>query len=245
MANVIVCESAREAGLRAAQVVIETVRNKPASVLGLATGRSPIGIYAELVRACAAGEVSFRDAVAVNLDEYVGLGAAHPGSFAAFMQRELFAGCDFAPERVHIPDGTAADMEAALASYDRRLDEIGQRDLQVLGIGTNGHIGFNEPGASLSARTHLVRLAEQTRLANASDFDALESVPTQAITMGVGDILQAKHIVFIALGEPKAEIMKRALSGTVTTDCPGSLLQLHPNVSIFLDPEAASKLPIQ
>lgn len=237
-----VCADAAVACAEAAAIVIGAVRAKPDAVLGLATGRSPIGVYARMRQAYAAGEVSFRRATAVNLDEYAGLKADDPSSFAAFMRRELYAGVDFREAGIHIPDGMAADLAAECARYDGVLNAVGTRDVQVLGIGANGHIGFNEPGEKLSAGTHVVRLTEETRAANAADFPSLGEVPTHAVTMGVGDILKARTIVLVAFGPAKAEAIRSALRGPVATGCPGSLLQLHPDVRVFLDPEAARQL---
>lgn len=237
-----VSADAAAACAEAAAVVIDAVKAKPDAVLGLATGRSPIGVYARMRRACEAGEVSFRRATAVNLDEYAGLAAGDPRSFAAFMRRELYAGVDFREACIHIPDGTAADLAAECKRYAGVLNDVGTRDVQVLGIGANGHIGFNEPAETLSAGTHVARLTEETRAANAADFPSPEAVPTHAVTMGAGDILKARTIVLIAFGPAKAEAIRSALRGPVTTRCPGSLLQLHPDVRVFLDPEAAQLL---
>ncbi|MFB5678579.1 glucosamine-6-phosphate deaminase [Paenibacillus terreus] len=221
-----------------AGIIASLLQSKPRSVLGLATGSSPVGIYRHLTDMHRRGLVSFAQASTVNLDEYVGLPEGHPESYRTFMNHHLFNHVDINPANTHVPDGNAADLKAECAAYDRLIDEIGPVDLQLLGIGHNGHIGFNEPGPRLVGGTHVVDLVERTRQANARFFSSIDEVPAQAITMGVASILKAKQILLVARGAEKAEIIHRALTGPITTECPASLLQCHPNVVVLLDREA-------
>ena len=218
------------------------IRIKPRAVLGLATGGTPLGVYRRLIDDCKSGLVSFRHATSFNLDEYVGLPEDHPESYHAYMRRNLFDHIDLPLSRAHLPNGNAADLGAECRRYDALIEEAGGIDLQLLGIGHNGHIGFNEPGRELSTGTHVVELAEATRQANARFFNSIDEVPKKAITMGVGTILKARTIALIAKGEDKADIVRRALEGPITTDCPASLLQTHPQLIVLLDRGAAAKL---
>ncbi|GIO33765.1 MULTISPECIES: glucosamine-6-phosphate deaminase [Paenibacillus] len=218
-----------------AGLIASLLHTKPRAVLGLATGSSPIGIYQRLIEMNQKGLVSFAKASSYNLDEYVGLPEGHPESYRSFMNEKLFNHIDIKIENTHVPDGNAADLEAECQKYDAMLEANGPVDLQILGIGHNGHIGFNEPDESLIGGTHVVKLQEKTRTANARFFPSLDDVPTQAITMGVGSILKAKQIMLLVRGEDKAEIVKRALTGPITSQCPASLLQCHPNVVVLLD----------
>ncbi len=238
--HIIVDTAERLAKLAAAQF-IGLIRQKPDAVLGLATGSTPLGLYAELIRAYKAGEVSFARAASFNLDEYVGLPPAHEQSYHAFMRKHLFDHIDLPRERMHIPSGIDHSAEQ-LSGYDRAIAEYSGIDLQLLGLGRNGHIGFNEPGTPFETTTHLVRLSEDTRRANARFFAGEAGVPDQAVTMGIKTVMNAKSIVLVALGAAKAEAVRRALHGPVTPDMPASVLQLHPFVSVYLDQEAASKL---
>ncbi|AEI39661.1 glucosamine-6-phosphate deaminase [Paenibacillus mucilaginosus] len=240
--NILTFRSQDELNKAGAGIITGLLQTNPKACLGLATGGTPVGIYRELVETCRQGLVSFSKASAFNLDEYVGLDRSHPASYYTFMQEHLFSHVDIAPERCHIPDGSAPDPEAECVRYDSLLEEIGQIDLQLLGLGHNGHIGFNEPDEELERGTHVVELQEQTRQANARFFDRPDQVPTHAITMGVGTILKAKTILLIVRGRDKAEIVKRALQGPITTECPASLLQTHPHVVVLLDSEAGSLL---
>ncbi|MEK8126840.1 glucosamine-6-phosphate deaminase [Paenibacillus filicis] len=225
-----------------AGIITALLQTNPNARLGLATGGTPVGIYEELVRAYQAGTVSFQNASSFNLDEYIGLERTHEASYYTFMQQHLFSQIDIAPERCHIPNGKADDLDAECLRYEKLLEDSGQIDLQLLGIGHNGHIGFNEPDGTLTRGTHVVQLREQTREANARFFDTPDQVPTQAITMGVGTILKAKMILLVVRGRDKAEIVKQALQGPITTECPASLLQTHPHVVVLLDQEAGSLL---
>ena len=224
-----------------AAIITSLVQTKPDAVLGLATGSTPIGLYKEIIRSHNRGMVSFKRASTFNLDEYVGLRPDHSQSYRHYMNEQLFDHIDIPQERIHIPNGAEGDPQAECARYDSLLAAAGRIDLQLLGLGHNGHIGFNEPDRSLVSGTHVVRLAEETRDANARFFESKDAVPTHAITMGVGTILQAKMVLLVVKGADKADIVHRALTGDITTECPASLLQLHPHLVVVLDAEAGRK----
>ncbi|MDO3679558.1 glucosamine-6-phosphate deaminase [Paenibacillus ehimensis] len=240
--NILTFRTQEELNKAGAGIITGLLQTNPRAVLGLATGSTPIGIYRELVETHRQGLVSFAKATAFNLDEYVGLEPGHPASYYTFMQEHLLGLVDIPPQQCHIPSGIASDLQAECARYDSLLEQYGQIDLQLLGLGHNGHIGFNEPDATLEGGTHLVELKESTRSANARFFDKPEQVPTHALTMGVGTILKAKMILLVVRGADKAEIVQRALQGPITTDCPASLLQTHPHVVVLLDSEAGGLL---
>ena len=223
--------------------VRDTLARKPAGVLGLPTGRTPIAAYEELRRRHAAGEIDFSKASTFNLDEFAGVDANHPGSFRQFMERHLFSAVNLQPARIHFLNGAALDLDAECDRYETAIDAGGGIDLQLLGIGANGHIGFNEPATELTARTHRVTLLPSTRRDNAELFggDAAR-VPAEALTMGVGTILKAAAIILVATGAGKAQCIERVARGPVTTNLPASLLQLHRNVEILIDRAAASRL---
>lgn len=212
------------------------------ATLGLATGGTPVGMYQELVRRYQTGEISFRNVRTFNLDEYVGLPADHPQSYRSFMRTHLFDHVDVDAENTYIPDGMASDPEAEARRYDRLLTEYGPIDAQVLGIGTNGHIGFNEPGTPFESRTHVIELAQATRESNARFFDSIDEVPRYAITVGIANILEAKAILLLARGANKAEALRRAFTEAPTPSVPASALQRHPNVTVIADREAAEGL---
>ena len=233
--------SAEEMGRAAAEIFSGMVAQKPDSVLGLATGSTPVPLYAELVRKYQTGLADFSQVRTVNLDEYVGLGPEHPQSYRYFMQTQLFDHINIDPANTRLPDGLAEDLNAACEAYDAQIMAWGGIDLQLLGIGHNGHIGFNEPGTAFTLKTHVVQIAHRTRLANARFFeDDPEQVPVRAITMGIGNIMGARRIVLLVSGESKAEILCRALTGDVTPRVPASVLQLHPDVTVIADREAAA-----
>ncbi|HZG54985.1 glucosamine-6-phosphate deaminase [Paenibacillus sp.] len=236
--NILTFPTDAELNEAGAGIITGLVQTKPNAVLGLATGSTPIGIYREIIRTFRKGMVSYKQVTTFNLDEYVGLEPSHPQSYANYMREHLFDHIDASPDRLHIPNGAAADPAAECARYDALLDGCGQIDLQLLGLGHNGHIGFNEPDHSLVRGTHVVALREQTREANARFFDSIDGVPTHAITMGVGTILKAKTILLVVKGADKAEIVHRALTGEITTEIPASLLQTHPHLVVLLDAEA-------
>jgi len=220
-----------------------TLREKADAVLGLASGRTPVDGYAEMQRLHAAGQMDWSRASTFNLDEFAGIDGGHPGSFRTFMEDHLFAGVNLRPERIHFLDGAAADLDAECERYEAAIAEAGGIDLQILGIGSNGHIGFNEPGDDLPVRTHRVRLMESTRRDNAALFGHDPSkVPSEALSMGIGTILHARRIVLVATGAKKAECIRQSVNGRITTRVPASMLQVHPDVEMLLDEEAASRL---
>ncbi len=239
--NLKIVENQETMGRVAADIFSGMIARRPNCVLGLATGSTPVPLYAELARRCHAGEADFAQVRTVNLDEYVGLGPQQPQSYRYFMQTELFDHVNIDPANTKLPDGMAADLIAACAEYDAQISAWGGIDLQLLGIGHNGHIGFNEPGGAFTLRTHPVMISERTKLANARFFeDDPEKVPAQAITMGIGNIMGARSIVLLVSGESKAEILCRALTGDVTPQVPASVLQLHADVTVIADREAAA-----
>lgn len=238
-----VVESADMMGRMGAEIVCNLLLYKPDCVLGLATGSTPKPLYQELVRRYRTRKADFSRARSVNLDEYVGLGADHPQSYRHFMQSELFDHINIKPENTRLPDGLALDLDAACKAYDAQIAAWGGIDLQLLGIGHNGHIGFNEPAEVLTLNTHPVRIAPRTRLANARFFNGdADCVPAQALTMGIGSIMRARSIVLLVSGGDKAQIISRALNGYVSPQIPASLLQLHHDVTVIADREAAAFL---
>ncbi len=211
-------------------------------VLGLATGGTPVGLYRQWIEYFRAGEISFQSVTTFNLDEYVGLSSSDPRSYHAYMQEHLFDHIDIARENTHLPDGCAEDLNEAAANYEWQIEEAGGIDYQILGIGSDGHIGFNEIGSSLASRTRVKTLTRQTRSDNARYFDSMDKVPTMAITMGIGTIMSARSILLIASGESKARAIRDAIEGPVTSMVPASVLQLHPDVTIMIDEEASRML---
>lgn len=238
--NIMTFNTNEELDQIAAGIFASLIQTKPSAVLGLATGSTPIGIYQELIRLNQKGYVSFKNVRTYNLDEYVGLPEGHIETYRAFMDNQLFNHVDIDKANTHVPNGMADDLEAACKEYDEALAKE-SIDLQILGIGHNGHIAFNEPNSQLHAGTHIVTLKEDTRQANARFFNSIDEVPTHAVTMGIGSILKAKMIMLVVRGKEKAEIVHRALTGPVTTEVPASLLQTHPNVVVLLDKEASTK----
>ncbi len=236
--NILTFRTNQELNAAGAGIITGLIQTNPRAVLGLATGSTPIGIYEELVSSFKKGLVSFKLATSFNLDEYAGLPLDHPESYHTYMDQHLFRHIDLPAAQRHIPNGTAADLEGECRRYDLLLEEAKQIDLQILGLGHNGHIGFNEPDQSLNSGTHVVKLRESTRQANARFFDSIEQVPTHALTMGVGMILKAKTILLVVRGKEKAEIVHEALTGPIRTEIPASLLQTHPNLVVLLDEEA-------
>lgn len=227
-----------------ADCIERAVRRRPDAVLGLATGSSPLGIYASLVRRHTATGLSFAAVRAFLLDEYVGLPPGHPESYHAFIERHFTGLVDLRPEHVHVPDGGAADIPGACAAYEADIRAAGGVDVQLLGIGTDGHLGFNEPISSLASRTRVKTLTEQTRQDNARFFGSLDDVPRHVVTQGLGTILDARHLLLVATGTSKAEPIARAVEGPLTAMCPASVLQLHPHATVVLDADAASALTL-
>lgn len=229
--------SHKVADLISAQVIL-----KPDCVLGLATGSTPVGAYQQLVAWCKAGDLSFAQAHTVNLDEYVGLSGTHDQSYRYFMQTNLFDHVDVKPEWTNVPNGLAADIDAECDRYNALIEALGGIDLQLLGMGRNGHIGFNEPAGEFTLGTHRVDLAESTIEANARFFASEDEVPRQALTMGIGNIMKARRVVVAVSGEDKADAVCKAFHGPVTPEVPASILQLHPDVILVGDEAALSKL---
>lgn len=242
MLNIIKTSSEQQFNETGAGIIASLLQTNPKAILGLATGSTPVGVYKKLIELHRAGTVSFKQASSYNLDEYIGLPADHPESYRRFMNEKLFNQVDIDLNNTHVPLGNTADPEQTARDYARLLDEAGQIDLQLLGVGHNGHIGFNEPGDELQGPPHVVKLEEQTREANARFFNSIDEVPTHALTMGIGSILKAKQILLMAKGEDKADIIAQALKGPITTKCPASLLQTHSNVVVVVDPAAGRHL---
>jgi len=227
---------------RAASIIAAQVVSRPECVLGLATGSTPVGAYRQLVRWYEQGDLSFAGVRSVNLDEYVGLAPDHDQSYRYFMQANLFDHVDIDPENTNVPDGLAAGPEEECRRYEGVVAKLGYADLQLLGLGRNGHIGFNEPCDHFPVHTHLVDLTESTIEANARFFASADDVPRQALTMGVGTIMRARKILVVASGADKADAVRKAFAGPVTPEVPASILQLHPDVTLVADESALSKL---
>lgn len=227
----------RDASQKAADAIAVQIAHKPNTVLGLATGGSPVGIYESLIEKYRNG-LDFSQVRTVNLDEYVGLTPQHPQSYAYYMNANLFNHINIAQENIHIPDGTDADTEKQSEAYDQIIRELGGIDLQLVGIGHNGHIGFNEPSTSFTKGTHCVDLADTTIAANARFFECEADVPRKAYTMGIQHIMQAKKVVMIVCGSDKAKILQEAFFGPVTPAVPASILQFHPDFTLVADEDA-------
>ncbi|MGG3790117.1 glucosamine-6-phosphate deaminase [Geobacillus thermodenitrificans] len=228
---------------QAARMIIQQVKEKPNAVLGLATGSTVLGVYRELVADHRQHGTSYQFVRTVNLDEYVGLGPDHPNSYRYYMNAHLFSNLDIPLDETHVPDGLAADLGEECRRYEQLIEGLGGVDLQLLGIGRNGHIGFNEPGTPFSSMTHVVELAASTREANARFFPSLDDVPHHAITMGIATILRSRRIVLLASGAEKASALARLFEGIVSPELPASALHLHPDVTIIADQEALSLIP--
>ena len=227
----------------AVREVASAIRLNPALVLGLPTGRTPLRLYDRLVAWENGGRISFARVTTFNLDEFVGLGALDSGSYRAFMERHLFGRLRRRPQRVHFLDGTASDLDAELARYDRALNRAGGIDLQILGLGSNGHVGFNEPATSLPPHSHRVQLHRRSRESNAELFDGdVKRVPREALTVGMSAIMCAKRALMLATGREKAEAVAKMLNGPLTTRVPASFLQLHRDATALLDRAAASRI---
>jgi glucosamine-6-phosphate deaminase len=222
---------------RAASILLDAIRSDPGGALGLPTGRTPIGMYNRVIAECSRQYHCFREVTTFNLDEYVGIPREHPGSYCTYMKRHLFDHVDLDPARTHIPDGMAADPNAECARYERKIATVGGLDLTFLGLGSNGHIAFNEPGTPFDSRTRVVALTPSTRKANEPLF-AGQNVPTQAITMGIGTILKSRRIVLIAGGKNKHEAIARLQSGEQSIEYPASALWNHRAVTVLVDKTA-------
>jgi glucosamine-6-phosphate deaminase len=240
--EIIIQPGADDASLIAARHVARLVREKPDAVLGLATGATPLKLYGELVRMHRDEGLDFSGVTTFNLDEYVGLEPAHPASYHAFMRDHFFSHVNVDPARIHIPDGRAKDVPAFCKDYEAAIVAAGGIDLQMLGIGTDGHIGFNEPSSSLASRTRIKTLTPRTRLDNVEAFGRPEDVPFHVITMGVGTIMEAREVVLLAFGSKKSRAIAAAVEGPVTSMSPASILQMHPVAKCIVDEAAAARL---
>ena len=243
--EVVILQDDKEIGGVAADAIGALLARKPVAALGLATGSSPLAVYDELAERCGAGLISFRHARGFTLDEYVGLPADHPQRYRNVIDNVLVSRVDFAPGAVVGPDGLAADLPAACAAYENAIGEAGGVDLQILGIGTDGHIAFNEPGSSLGSRTRIKTLTRQTRTDNARFFgDDVDGVPTHCLTQGLATIMEARHLILVATGRRKAEAVHHLVEGAVSALWPATILQHHPHVTVLLDEAAARRLQL-
>lgn len=240
MIKIVKCVNAEEAADKAFEVMKEFL--KPGKVLGLATGSTPLGLYQRMVKDHKENGTSYKEIKSFNLDEYVGLPITHPESYYAFMHRNLFDQIDILEENTHVPSGLGEDLEGQAKHYDEMIDKD-PVDIQLLGIGSDGHIAFNEPGTPFDSGTHITDLAESTIKDNARFFDNdMSKVPTKSVTQGIGTIMKAKNIILIATGANKAQAVKDMIEGPIDVACPASILQKHPNVTVFVDEPAASLL---
>ncbi|MDG9716602.1 glucosamine-6-phosphate deaminase [Streptomyces sp. DH24] len=243
--EVVIVPDAKAGGELVAEAMAQLLRRKPDALLGVATGSTPLPVYEALAAKARSGAVDTSRARIAQLDEYVGLPADHPESYRSVLRREVLEPLGIGMDKFLGPDGTAEDVQGACEAYDRALAEAGGVDLQLLGIGTDGHIGFNEPCSSLASRTRIKTLTEQTRVDNARFFDGeIEQVPHHVITQGIGTILEARHLVLLATGEGKADAVAATVEGPVAAVCPASALQLHPHATVVVDEAAASKLKL-
>lgn len=228
-----------EMSMKAYEAMKKVLTEKSDATLGLATGSTPVGLYKLMIADYEAGKIRYKDMTSINLDEYVGLPVTHPESYRAFMNRNLFDHIDIKKENTHVPDGLNPDLAAAADAYTAYI-AAHPADVQILGIGSNGHIAFNEPGTPFDSHTHVVTLKEGTRKDNARFFDNdIDKVPTHAVTMGLKDIMSAKFIILLANGSGKANAVKEMIKGPVSENCPASILQTHPNVLVVTDEAAA------
>jgi glucosamine-6-phosphate deaminase len=237
-----VTQDYEEMSLKAAELIAREIRKNPYCVLGLATGSTPLGLYRELIRMYEEDELDFSHVRTFNLDEYYGLAPDHPQSYHHYMYKNFFGHININPKNIHIPDGLAENYVSYCKQYEKKIKKAGGIDWQILGIGRNGHIGFNEPGSELSSRTRLIELTEQTIKDNSRFFEKIEDVPRKAITMGIATIMESKNILLLASGENKADAIYKAFEGPVTKEVPASFLQYHPRVTLIIDKPAASKL---
>ena len=243
--EVIVCKTKEEASRLAADMIAALVKKNPKCVLGLATGSTPVPMYAELAKDVKAKKISFKNVKSWNLDEYWGLAGTHDQSYRYFMNKNLFDKIDIDKKNTHVLNGLAKDWKKEVKAYEKQIKTAGGIDLQVLGIGSDGHIAFNEPGSSLASRTRLVSLTPQTIKDNARFFKKQADVPKYALSMGVGTIMEAKTIVLLAFGANKADAVKGAVEGGISQFCTASALQMHEDAWFFCDEAAASKLKLK
>ena len=238
--KIIVTKNYEEMSAKAGEIMAEVINSKPNCVLGLATGSTPVGMYDYLVKQYEEGKLDMSKASSINLDEYYPIAPDNDQSYRYFMNKHFFDRVNIDKARTFVPDGEAKDVEASCAEYERRIGEMGGIDVQVLGIGRNGHIGFNEPDGELFRYTHLTGLTSDTINANARFFASEDEVPKHALTMGIATVFKARKIILLASGKDKAEAIAKAINGGITTSCPASLLCLHPDVTVICDEDAYS-----
>ena len=236
--NIIICDNYEELSLKAAEIVASLVKSKPDCILGLATGSTPIGLYENLCKMNAQGDVDFEKVTSFNLDEYYPISPENDQSYRFFMNKHLFSKININIENTFVPNGMAKDPERECREYDHKIKNSNGIDLQILGIGQNGHIGFNEPAEILNADTHLTGLTKNTIEANSRFFEKIEDVPTKALTMGIGSILRAKKIILLANGRAKKDVVAALLNSDITTNIPATILKVHPDVTLICDREA-------
>ena len=242
--EVVILNGSKQIARLAADAVEDVLRRKPDAVLGLATGSTPLPVYDELAARHERDGLDFSRASGFALDEYVGLPPGHPESYREVVRREFTNRVNIRPENVHGPDGAAADIPAACRAYEEAIAAAGGVDLQILGVGTDGHIAFNEPGSSFASRTRIKSLIEQTRRDNARFFSSLADVPHHVLTQGLGTIMEARHVILLATGAQKAQAVREFVEGPVAAICPASILQFHPHATVLLDEAAASALKL-
>lgn len=242
--EVVILNGSKQIAKLAADAVEDLLRRRPDAVLGLATGSSPLPVYDELAARHERDGLDFSRASGFALDEYVGLPPGHPESYREVVRREFTNRVNIRPENVHGPDGAAADIPAACRAYEEAIAAAGGVDLQLLGVGTDGHIAFNEPGSSFASRTRIKSLIEQTRRDNARFFSSLADVPHHVLTQGLGTIMEARHVILLATGAQKAQAVREFVEGPVAAICPASILQFHPHATVLLDEAAASALKL-
>lgn len=240
--EIIIQPTPDEASLVAARLASRLIRSKPNAVLGLATGSTPVRLYKELIRMHREEDLDFSQVTTFNLDEYIGLPKDHPQSYVRFMHEQLFAHINIPEENIHIPDGMTPDVKAFCEGYEEKIRKAGGIDLQVLGIGTDGHVGFNEPTSSLASRTRIKTLTEETLEDNARFFENPEDQPHHVITMGIGSIMESRQVILLAFGQQKADAVAASVEGPITSMMPASALQFHAKAHFFLDDPAAGKL---
>lgn len=240
--KIIVKKDKDEASKIAAEMIKELLVSKESPTLGLATGSTPITLYQQLIEMNKKNEISFRNVKTVNLDEYIGLDGSHPQSYRFFMNENLFNHVDIDKSNTHVPNGNPSSLDEEAKNYEKIIDSLGHIDIQILGVGPNGHIGFNEPNTHLQLYTHVEDLTQTTIEANSRFFDSIDQVPKKAISMGIGSIFKAKKIIVLAFGKNKADAIKDLSHDEISTNLPVSILKLHPDVTLILDEDAASLL---
>jgi glucosamine-6-phosphate deaminase len=240
--NVVIVKNYHELSVQATQLVADQITNKKNTVLGLASGQTPIGMYQELINMFKRGKIDFSEVVTFNLDEYYGLAPEHPQSYYYYMWNTLFKHINIKKENIYLLNGMPENIKQECNQYEYLIQKNGGIDLQILGIGDNGHLGFNEPAIGLNSKTHLVNLSEETIQANSHYFNNMQEIPKQAITMGIGTIMKAKKILLLASGRKKSHAIEKTINGPVSTEVPATILQLHPDVKLLIDKEAASQL---